>query len=223
MLSVPGTTTVVDAVVAALRDQLLDGARPPGQLLRDTELAEEFGAARPTIRAAVQVLTADGFVVRDRGHSARVPVFTAADIADLYTARAAIELAAIDLIQRHAAPIPLLVAALARLESLGPDVAWRTVVEADVSLHQSLVASAGSPRLLRLFQGLANETRLVIALQRGLYESVDEMVDEHRRIVSALKRKRYDSCRRLLREHFEHTVTSLSPTLDRPTAHKDIS
>jgi DNA-binding GntR family transcriptional regulator len=223
MLSVPGTTTVVDAVVAALRDQLLDGARPPGALLRDTELADEFGAARPTIRAAVQVLTAEGFMVRDRGRSARVPVFSAADITDLYTARTAIELAAVDLIERRAAPIPLLVAALARLEALGPQVAWRTVVEADVALHQSLVASAASLRLLRLFNGLANETRLVIALQRGLYESIDELVDEHRRIVAALKRKRFDSCRRLLREHFDHTVASLAPTLDNFEPNKEIS
>lgn len=211
---------MVDAVAAALRDQLLDGARAPGQLLRDTELAEEFGAARPTIRAAVQVLAAQGLVTRDRGRSARVPTFSAVDIADLYTARAAIEVAAVDLIERHSSPITPLTTALAHLERLAPDAAWRTVVEADVAVHEALVASAGSPRLLRLFGGLATETLLVIALQRSLYESIGDLVDEHRRIVFALKRKRYDSCRRLLREHFDHTVVKLAPTLER---HKEIS
>ncbi len=65
MFAVPGTTTVVDAVAAALREKLLDGALAPGQVLRDTALADEFGVARPTIRAAVQLLTNDGLVVRD--------------------------------------------------------------------------------------------------------------------------------------------------------------
>lgn len=213
MRSIPGTTTVVDAVAAALRDQLLDGALTPGQVLRDTVLADEFGVARPTIRAAVQVLVNDGLVVRDRGRSARVPVFTAVDIADLYNARAAVEVAAVDLIERNAAAtLQNVTDAVGRLDALGADAAWRHVVEADVDFHESLVAAAASPRLLRQFHGLANETRLVIALQRELYESVDDLVNEHRRILAALKRKRFDSCRRLLRDHFDHTVTELVTT-----------
>lgn len=214
---------MVDAVVAALRDELLDGELQPGQVLRDTVLAEQFGVARPTIRAAVQVLVADGLVVRDRGRSARVPTFLPADIADLYAARAAVELAALDMIERTDARIDLLVASLGRLQALAPSALWRDVVEADVDFHQSLVLSAGSPRLLRLFAGLANETRLVIALQRDLYESVDDLVVEHRRMVNALKRKRYDSCRRLLREHFDHAVAALSPGLDHGRGRREIS
>ena len=215
MFAVPGTTTVVDAVAAALRERLLDGALTPGQVLRDTALADEFGVARPTIRAAVQVLTNDGLVVRDRGRSARVPEFTTADIADLYRARAAVEVAAVDLIERNASPaLQRLVDSLGRLQALGPDAAWRHVVEADVDFHESLVAVAASPRLLRLFHGLANETRLVIALQRELYESIDDLVNEHRRILDALRRKRFDSCRRLLRDHFEHSVAALATTVE---------
>ena len=221
MRSVLGTTTVVDAVAAALRDRLLDGALEPGQMLRDTLLSDEFGVARPTIRAAVQVLAGDGLVVRDRGRSARVPVFTPADVADLYTARTVIEVAAVDLIELNTTPpVQLLADSLGRLRALGPDAAWRRVVDADVDFHESLVAAAASPRLFRLFRGLANETRLVIALQRGLYASVDELVDEHRRILDALRRKRFDTCRRLLREHFDHSMTALAATGDR---HQEIS
>ncbi len=221
MRSILGTTTVVDAVAAALRDRLLDGALGPGQVLRDTVLADEFGVARPTIRAAVQVLAGDGLIVRDRGRSARVPVFTPADVADLYTARTVIEVAAVDLIERNTTPpVQLLADSLGRLRALGPDAAWRHVVDADVDFHEALVAAAASPRLLRLFRGLANETRLVIALQRELYESVDELVGEHRRILDALRRKRFDTCRRMLREHFDHSVTALAATGER---HQEIS
>jgi DNA-binding GntR family transcriptional regulator len=213
MRSIPGTTTVVGAVAAALRDRLLDGLLAPGHVLRDTELADEFGVARPTVRAAVQLLVNDGLVQRDRGRSARVPAFSAADVADLYTARAAVEVAAVDLIERNARPIPPgLTSSLARLQALGDGAAWRHVVDADVEFHESLVAAAASPRLSRLFDGLANETRLVIALQRELYESVDDLVLEHRRILDALRRRRFDSCRRLLREHFDLSVAALSGT-----------
>jgi DNA-binding GntR family transcriptional regulator len=64
--------------------------------------------------------------------------------------------------------------------------------------------------LSRLFNGLADETRLIIALQRDVYESVDDLVNEHRRILDALRRRRFDTCRRLLRDHFDHSVAALS-------------
>jgi DNA-binding GntR family transcriptional regulator len=74
--------------------------------------------------------------------------------------------------------------------------------------------------LSRLFDGLANETRLVIALQRELYESVDDLVKEHRQILDALRRRRFDACRRLLREHFDLSVSALSGTGE---PHQEIS
>jgi DNA-binding GntR family transcriptional regulator len=214
MTGLAGTTTVVDAVASALRDRLLDGSLPPGHVLRDTVLTEEFGVARPTVRAAVQLLVAEGLVERDRGRSARVPLISPADVADLYTARAAVEMAAVDLIERRAPTLDPLKAAFGRLQAIDAGAQWRAVVDADVDFHETLVAMAGSPRLLALFATLANETRLIIALQRTMYESVDQLVDEHRRILGALQRKRYDSCRRLLREHFDHSVTVLSRDLD---------
>ena len=215
-----GSTTVAEAVAAALRDQLLDGALAPGQVLRDTALAEEFGVARPTIRAAIQLLVAAGLVVRERGRSARVPAVSAGDVADLYTARAAVELAAIDLIERRSAPLDPVQASFNRLRALRASTRWRDVVDADVEFHQSIVSAAASPRLLALFEVLANETRLVIALQRGLYESVDDLVDEHRRLLAALRSQQFDSCRLLLRDHFNHAVRLLSPAL---AQRKDIS
>src|SRR5258708_1329494 len=56
------TVSVADAVANELRRRLLAGEYPGGKELRDTELTEEFGAARPTIRAAVQMLVAAGLL-----------------------------------------------------------------------------------------------------------------------------------------------------------------
>ena len=107
-----------------------------------------------------------------------------------------------------------LVDSLGRLQALGPDAAWRHVVEADVDFHESLVAAAASPRLLRLFHGLANETRLVIALQRELYESIDDLVNEHDASSTpsgASASIRAGAC---CRDHFEHSVAALATTVE---------
>jgi DNA-binding GntR family transcriptional regulator len=97
--------SVADAVANELRRRLLAGEYVGGQELRDTELTEEFGAARPTVRAAVQMLVADGLLERGRGRSARVRSFTAFDAVDLYRLRRPVELAAVRLVIEGKRPL----------------------------------------------------------------------------------------------------------------------
>jgi DNA-binding GntR family transcriptional regulator len=207
-----GPSTVVEAASAALRDQLLEGRLAAGSVLRDTVLANELGIARPTLRAAIQQLVADGFLERDRGRSARVPSFSIDDLADLYDARTVVELAAVDRIEADPSQLGLITAAMQSFETV-PRSSWRHVVEADVAFHRAIVTAARSPRLLAMFDGLANETRLAIALQRELYEDAEELVAEHRTIVNALRRKAFDSARKHLRAHFTQTITALRPSV----------
>lgn len=203
-----GTSTVVDAAAETLREQLLGGAFAPGQVLRDTTLAEQFGIARPTLRAAVQALVADGLLVRSRGRSARVPEFSSADIADLYEARTVVEVAAVDRIERSPSLLRLVHDAMWAFETADAN-SWRAVVDADVAFHRSIVQAGGSPRLLAMFDTLATETRLAIALQRSLYEDAEELVREHHSIVNALKRHRFDAARKKLSAHFDTTIEAM--------------
>lgn len=212
-----GTSTVVDAAAETLREQLLGGAFAPGQVLRDTALAEEFGIARPTLRAAVQALVADGLLVRTRGRSAQVREFSPADIADLYDARTVVEVAAVDRIERSPSLIRLVDDAMRAFEKADTN-SWRAVVDADVAFHRSIVQAGGSPRLLAMFDALAAETRLAIALQRSLYEDAEELLREHRGIVNALKRHRFDAARKKLRAHFETTIEAMRAPASSRTA-----
>src|SRR5580658_2960191 len=97
--------SVADAVANELRRRLLAGEYTGGQELRDTDLTEEFGAARPTVRAAVQMLVADGLLERGRGRSAHVRSFTAFDAVDLSRLRHPIELSAVRLVIEGKRPL----------------------------------------------------------------------------------------------------------------------
>ncbi len=61
------------ALVDALREQILAGELEPGARLPEEALASRFGVARPTARAAVQMLVFAVLLRRERNRTAFVP------------------------------------------------------------------------------------------------------------------------------------------------------
>jgi DNA-binding GntR family transcriptional regulator len=197
------TVTVADAVAGELRRRLLSGVYRGGEQLRDTELAAEFEVARPTVRAAVQTLVADGLLERGRGRSAEVRSFTAEDAVDLYRLRRPIEAVAMELVVTRRAPLGGLETAMRELASLAPDVSWNVVADHDVAFHRALFVAAGSPRLLRTFDEVSAELRLLIAQLRPTYGSVVDLAHEHEVLLAALRAGDRRKARAAWAEHFD--------------------
>jgi DNA-binding GntR family transcriptional regulator len=181
------TVSVADAVANELRRRLLAGEYAAGQELRDTELADEFGAARPTVRAAVQTLVADGLLERGRGRSARVRSFTAFDAVDLYRVRKPIEAAAVRLVIEQQRPLADIAGALAAFTALPDGVSWDVVADHDIAFHRATLTAAASPRLLRAFTDVGAELRLLIAQLRPAYRGAHELAAEHAVLLDALR------------------------------------
>src|SRR5258708_12856061 len=156
------TVSAADAAGNELRRRLLAGEYPGGKELRDTELTEEFGAARPTIRAAVQMLVADGLLERGRGRSARVRSFTAFDAVDLYRLRRPIELAAVRLIIEGNHPVTGIENTADAYVALPDGATWDVVADHDIAFHRSVLTASASPPLLPTFNTPTAKLRLLI-------------------------------------------------------------
>ena len=179
--------SVADAVANELRRRLLAGQYPGGKELRDTDLTEEFGAARPTIRAAVQMLVADGLLERGRGRSARVRSFTAFDAVDLYRLRRPIELAAVRLIIEGNHPVTGIEKTAGAYVALPDGATWDVVADHDIAFHRSVLTASASPRLLRTFNSVSAELRLLIAQLRPAYRGASQIAAEHTVLLNALR------------------------------------
>ena len=57
--------STLDALVSSLRQRLLVGELAAGTPLGEVELASDYGVARPTARAALQALVAEGLLRRE--------------------------------------------------------------------------------------------------------------------------------------------------------------
>lgn len=181
------TVTVAEAVADELRRRLFAGDYPPGTALRDTELAVEFEAARPTVRAAVQHLVASGLLERGRGRSATVPVFAPGDVVDLYRVRESLELAAVRLVVENAASLTAMEQAVTALRSLPKHASWRRIANAEIEFHRALFATSGSPRLSRAFDLVADEFRLLVAQLRPEGRDPELAAAEHGELLLVLR------------------------------------
>jgi DNA-binding GntR family transcriptional regulator len=202
--------STLDALSESVRRRLLEGELEPGTALGEVELASEYGVARPTARAAIQGLVAEGLLRREPNRSARVPELTAGDVRDLFYVRTPLELQVVStLVGRHLRP-PAAEEAVRRLERLPRRAPWDRVVEADMDFHTALVAATQSPRLARVYATLQSEIRLCMVQLRPAYDDSATVAAEHRELLEAIAGGPKRRALGLMGEHLELAVRDLT-------------
>ena len=83
--------TATDRAYAALRADILDGARPAGTRLPEDTLADELGVSRTPVREALQRLGTEGLVEHLPHRGARVSGWTTEDLQETFELRALLE------------------------------------------------------------------------------------------------------------------------------------
>jgi DNA-binding GntR family transcriptional regulator len=181
------TVTVVDALVNALRAQILDGEWPSGASVAEVEVARRFQVSRPTAKAAVRTLVFEGLLRHDSHHAAVVPSLSAGDIEDLYFVRIPLELAMVErLVQSDGVRLDDAENAIGALERLPDDAVTSSFVAADLGFHRALAVATGSWRLERSYNALAGEVHLgMMQTRRTLGRA--RIAGEHRQILQAIR------------------------------------
>jgi len=113
--------------------------------------------------------------------------FTAFDAVDLYRLRRPIELAAVRLIIEGNRPLTGIEKAADAFVALPDAVTWDVVADHDIAFHRSVLAAAASPRLLRTFNSVGAELRLLIAQLCPVYRGANELAAEHAALLHALR------------------------------------
>ena len=201
--------TVVDGLATSLRERILSGELKPGVPLSEVEVSQEYGIARPTVRAAVQRLIHEGLLVRQPNRSPVVPIFTPDDVRDIYFARKPLEREVLRVLAERGEVPPAAAAQVAALEALPEDADWSKVVEADLQFHLALLDAVGSPRLKRLFGLLDGEIRLCITQLQPGYDNPYQLAEEHQRLLDAIGAGDTKRAIALMDRHLDGTVVTL--------------
>ncbi|WP_294178588.1 GntR family transcriptional regulator [uncultured Schumannella sp.] len=180
-------TGIVDAVAAELRALVLAGELVPGRAVTEAIVAERFSVARPSAKAAIEKLVAEGLLERSAHRSARVPKLDAEAVLDVYATRRRIESSALrELATRRLAPTAARAAnaEIAALATRAPEL----IVDPDMRFHAAIVDALASPRTSRAYSSLLGEVRLCMAQVQGQrLISVELIHREHAEVLDALE------------------------------------
>jgi GntR family transcriptional regulator, transcriptional repressor for pyruvate dehydrogenase complex len=219
-----------ELVAATLRRMIVDGQLNDGDFLpHEKELMDHFQVSRPTLREAVRVLESDRLVEVRRGSrtGARVRVpgpeivarpacllleLSSATLADVMTARTAIEPAAAKLLadegsgQAHQE--------LERIVSAIP-AAWEAgqLAGASADLHRQVVKLSGNATL-DLLAGMLDEiserhNRQVIQVQYVTKPQYEKVMKSYRRLADLVTARDGNGAETHWRRHMENSASAL--------------
>ena len=182
-------TDLVGQVARLLTQAVVEGRLAPGSKVVEAGIARELGVSRAPVREAARLLEQQGLLVASPRRGFFVRKFAADDIDDIYDLRLCVE--------RHAA-----VLAARNLTPETRDMLRRQIdvlhqtadledparqVEEDYRFHRLICEIAANRRLLRLFDDLASEMRMVIGLIGRLYDDPHEIARTHEPVLAAIE------------------------------------
>lgn len=211
------THNSADAIAQALRTDIWQGKIESGQPLRQDEIACRYGVSKIPVREALYQLKAEGLVTFYPNRGAVVSELSIAEVDEIYTMRAALEVAAL----QRAIP-RLTIADLGRAEEILTALDQEENVtrwsELNWEFHATLYHPAGMPRLMEWVRTLHfNVSRYLIIYLAGMAYQVQSQA-EHRHILTACRQGDIQTATAHLQQHLQAASNHLTAFLsNRPS------
>jgi len=178
--------STAEQVAATVRQYLLDGKAAPKTKLSDQVLAATLGVSRNTVREAFAILAAEGLLQRNLHKGAVVAELSFEQLADVYQARRAIELSALNFAAKAQDDwLADVQAALGEMSAAAAIDDTKALLDADRRFHEAIIAPIGSQRISDFYRLIQTQIRLTRAWN-GARMAPTAFVARHAEIVEAL-------------------------------------
>jgi DNA-binding GntR family transcriptional regulator len=189
-----------------VKEQVLDGVLPGGELISEGEVAEALGMSRTPVRAAFSQLESEGLLRLYPKRGALVVPVSAAEMEAVIETRWVIERYAIErAMNARDAVAEDLCAAVERQDGLR----GLAFVEADRAFHRTLVAATGNAILLGVYDSLRDRQRRMGRATARTPEQLATILAEHREIAEAIAGGDAEHALGALRAHLDNSLAKL--------------
>lgn len=205
-------TTLPDAIVEQIREQILSGERKPGDRLpAEMELARRFSVGRTSVREALKALAALGLISRSRegtfvlarrtdeipGLASLTTALRESSISDLYEARKILEgeLAALAAQRATEEDLHLLRASIEAMKACNP-LDQSGALKADMAFHTRVAEAAQNPVLVEMFALVRDLLVTTQAEVAAVPQITERSVENHLDLYQAIESGDADRARR---------------------------
>lgn len=200
-----------DTAVLEIRNAITVGTLKPGQHLVETQLSEQLGISRGTLREAMRQLHQEGLLVQDGRGRTYVPELSPRLIRETFRVRNALEIvAAVDIgkMPDKAEVIKRLEDRLAELEA-SVDGSVTDAVSADLELHRELCRASGNAVLLNHWESLAAIIRMSILHAGSTRARVNMSADRHRALIDVIANGTPGEIWRVFDDHMSEALEAI--------------
>lgn len=204
-MSAPAVTAT-ERAHAALRVDILSGARGAGTRLGEDALSQELGISRTPVREALQRLVTEGLVEHVAHRGARVVQWSAGDLAETFELRALLEgqgarRAAARATAADVAGLRELCTRMERSISPGHPRDLDALTTGNSAFHARLLELAASPRLTAMVAGVVHVPLVMRTFDRYSDHALTRSQHHHREICDALSRRDGEWAESVMRSH----------------------
>jgi DNA-binding GntR family transcriptional regulator len=184
-------TSVKGNVAGVLREEIITGRLGPGERIVEGKWAVKLKVAQASVREALNILAAEGFVQKELNRSARVTVLSDQDVLQIHEVRTSLESLAARLVATKQPDLSDLDQAIADMLSAVQCGNMRTYCERDLGFHLLLCEKSGNRFLLEHVRRLLVPLFAFIVLRQ--HAAMDDphrwrrSYEEHKKILQAVR------------------------------------
>ena len=179
-----GSTT--DAVVKALREEILSGRLAPNTWIREQTIAKRFAVSRTPVREAMRILSDEGLTIRSANQGTVVSPMSFDDILAVYAVRETLEglAARTAALRRPSGLVERLTDVQNRMESASTDTT--ELAKLSLQFHALLREASDNTYLQRFLVQVEYAVRRFARTTFDVPGRVKEALDEHHAIIAAI-------------------------------------
>lgn len=210
------TTSRTGNVYEWIRERIIDGTFPPGQRIRERDVALELQVSRVPVREALPQLESEGYIESLPRRGAVVTHLTVQAVTELFDVRASLEVLGARLAAQACASgtdASRLTVLLGAAETALLDNHEHLIADVNSRIHEEILELSGNHLLRRLMSPVNGHVRRLfhVAADR------DQLVQhhEHSAIVQAITEGHSELAAALAFAHVEHSRNECLPIVEK--------
>lgn len=218
---------VKDNLAAYFRQQIVSGRLAPGEKIAEVKYAKLLKLSQTSVREAINILMAEGFVQKGSGRTARVTLLSYEDVTHSYELRAVLEGYCARIVAQNKVDLSELEQTLADMRAAAACHNINAFYERDLRFHLLMAEMTGNRMLVQALRRIIVPlfAFVVVNTERTQKGQWVESIERHSRIIEALKTHDPIFAERLVTQTIgtfqEHTRVMVGPDSAAPESKKN--